>query len=87
MAGFLTPSMQIYNIGFILACTTSFFVYWAICTVFPDEAMKEAKAMGFEEMVQLGEIEIVDGSRVVTDEGSVEGVNVDGSQEKGAMRV
>ncbi|KAH8888119.1 hypothetical protein GQ53DRAFT_655053 [Thozetella sp. PMI_491] len=45
------PAMQLYNIGYILAWAVSLVVYYLLCTLFPDAAMREAKAMGWEEMV------------------------------------
>ncbi|KAH7038378.1 permease for cytosine/purines, uracil, thiamine, allantoin-domain-containing protein [Microdochium trichocladiopsis] len=51
LAAPLQPAMQIFTLGYILAFATAFVVYTALCLLFPDAAMKEAKAMRFEELL------------------------------------
>lgn len=49
------PAIQMYNVGYVLGCAVSLVVYWALCTLFPDKGMNEAKGMVYEEMVDRDE--------------------------------
>ncbi|KAH8893552.1 hypothetical protein GQ53DRAFT_644772 [Thozetella sp. PMI_491] len=69
----LGASMKLYDLGYIMGCFVSFAVYTVLCTLFPDEAMKEAKAMGWERMVIHEDDDELDGMAPSSNSGEVVG--------------
>lgn len=78
----LGPAQQLYTLGYLLAFSTAFVVYTVLCLVWPDEAMKEAKGMPFEEMVSRERTRFVEGRRESDGVASVEFEIKEGKEEK-----
>ncbi|KXJ86579.1 permease for cytosine/purines, uracil, thiamine, allantoin-domain-containing protein [Microdochium bolleyi] len=85
LAGPLQPAQQLYTLGYLLAFATAFVIYTILCLLFPDEHMKEAKAMPFEALCKRERTRFIDGGR----QGSVVSGHddIDASKEKGMSEV